>query len=223
MAFWSPKLTTSLATTHLPLAGVPRAISPAAVERAVYWLAVLLARLGHAPPRVGVAALNPHAGEGGLFGDQESTRIAPGIVRARERLQASGTPAIVEGPIPAESAFRLALQHTWDGIAAMYHDQATIAMKLVGFGDAVNVSLGLPIVRTSVDHGTGDHQRDRGRPMSAACGLPSDWPFAWLARPLVLPWTPESPRDPRQEQHADGKHGQRDRQGNRPAWGSSPP
>ncbi|HEY8038876.1 MAG TPA: 4-hydroxythreonine-4-phosphate dehydrogenase PdxA [Polyangiaceae bacterium] len=154
MAFWSEALVTSLATTHLPLSRVPAAITPAVVARATYWLAWLLARLGARPARVAVAALNPHAGEGGLLGREERTRIAPGIARARERLRASRIAAQVDGPVPAETAFRLALGKRWDGVVAMYHDQATIPMKIAGFGDAVNVSLGLPIVRTSVDHGT---------------------------------------------------------------------
>ncbi len=162
MAFWSPTLVTSLVTTHVPLARVPRAVTPALVARATYWLAWLLARTrgpAERTPRVAVAALNPHAGEGGLLGREEKTRIVPGVEKARARLRASRIEAIVEGPIPAESAFRLAVvkganEPTWDGVVAMYHDQATIPMKLAGFGDAVNVSLGLPIVRTSVDHGT---------------------------------------------------------------------
>jgi 4-hydroxythreonine-4-phosphate dehydrogenase len=154
MAFWSPTLVTSLVTTHLPLASVPRAITPSAVARATYWLAWLLASTSRTAPRVAVAGLNPHAGEGGLLGTEERTRIVPGILRARARLRGAHIDAAIEGPIPAESAFRLALARAWDGVAAMYHDQATIPMKLTGFGDAVNVSLGLPIVRTSVDHGT---------------------------------------------------------------------
>jgi 4-hydroxy-L-threonine phosphate dehydrogenase PdxA len=177
MAFWSPALVTSLVTTHLPFARVARAITPAAVARATYWLAWLLSRLARgtatrgktgkaARPagtattpsavRVAVAALNPHAGEGGLLGREEGRSIAPGIARARVRLRDAGVAATIDGPVPAESAFRLALApaRRWDGVAAMYHDQATIPMKVAGFGDAVNVSLGLPIVRTSVDHGT---------------------------------------------------------------------
>jgi 4-hydroxythreonine-4-phosphate dehydrogenase len=155
MAFWSARLVTSLVTTHLPLARVPAAITPAAVERATYWLAWLLARVSEgAEPRVCVAGLNPHAGEGGLLGGQETARIAPGIALARKRLRASRIAATIDGPVPAESAFRLAVAGRWDGVVAMYHDQATIPMKVAVFGEAVNVSLGLPIVRTSVDHGT---------------------------------------------------------------------
>jgi 4-hydroxythreonine-4-phosphate dehydrogenase len=154
MAFWSPSLVTSLVTTHLPLARVPGAITPAGVSGATYWLAWLLSRSKKGAPRVAVAALNPHAGEGGLLGREEKTRIAPGIERARARLRSAGIEAVVDGPIGAESAFRLMKEGRWDGVVAMYHDQATVPMKLTGFGDAVNVSLGLPIVRTSVDHGT---------------------------------------------------------------------
>jgi 4-hydroxythreonine-4-phosphate dehydrogenase len=154
MAFWSRELVTALATTHVPLARVPRAVTADAVARAAYWLAWLLERLSPRAPRVAVAALNPHAGEGGLLGREETASIVPGIARARARLRAQGIAAAVEGPIPAETAFRLAREKRWDGVVAMYHDQATIPMKLASFGDAVNVSLGLPIVRTSVDHGT---------------------------------------------------------------------
>lgn len=154
MAFWSPALVTSLATTHIPLASVTRRLTPSRVAGATYWLAWLLSRIVDREPRIAVAALNPHAGEGGLLGREERTRIVPGIARARVRVGASGIRATIEGPVPAETAFRLARAGRWDGVVAMYHDQATIPMKLVGFGEAVNVSLGLPIVRTSVDHGT---------------------------------------------------------------------
>jgi 4-hydroxythreonine-4-phosphate dehydrogenase len=154
MAFWSPRLSTSLVTTHLPLARVPAAVRPVPVARATYWLAWLLARLAKRPPRVVVAGLNPHAGEGGLLGGEETSRVVPGIALARRRLRAARIAATLDGPVPAESAFRLALARQWDGVVAMYHDQATIPMKVAGFGEAVNVSLGLPIVRTSVDHGT---------------------------------------------------------------------
>jgi 4-hydroxythreonine-4-phosphate dehydrogenase len=158
MAFWSPALTTSLVTTHLPLAAVPRAVTAARVASAAYWLAWLLSRErgrdARPAPRVAVASLNPHAGEGGLLGREERTSLVPGIARARARLRAARVRATIEGPVPAETAFRLAVGKRWDGVVAMYHDQATIPMKLAGFGDAVNVSLALPIVRTSVDHGT---------------------------------------------------------------------
>jgi 4-hydroxythreonine-4-phosphate dehydrogenase len=163
MAFWSPRLVTSLVTTHLPLARVPRALAPENVASAAFWLAWLLDRVrpGRAP-RVAIAALNPHAGEAGLLGDEERTRIAPALVLAERRAAAAGLPATFVGPVGAETAFRRARDGHFDGVVAMYHDQATIALKLTSFGDAVNVSLGLPFVRTSVDHGTGYDIAGRG-------------------------------------------------------------
>jgi 4-hydroxythreonine-4-phosphate dehydrogenase len=156
MAFWNEHFSTSLVTTHLPLAKVPRATTPAAVARATYWLAwlCLALRKGRRVPRISICSLNPHAGEGGLLGGEEARSIAPGIARARARLARPGAVQF-EGPIGAETAFRKASRGVYAGVVAMYHDQATIPMKLVGFGESVNVSLGLPIVRTSVDHGTG--------------------------------------------------------------------
>ncbi len=155
MAFASKELTTALVTTHLPLAQVPAAITPEAVATSAYWLARLLRALGHRRPRVAVAALNPHAGEGGLLGDEEKTRIAPGIALADARLARDRIAAELTGPLGAETALRLAARGDYAGVLAMYHDQATIPEKLLGFGEAVNVTLALPIVRTSVDHGTG--------------------------------------------------------------------
>ena len=155
MAFRSAMLTTALVTTHLPLARVPEAITPEAVAMSSYWIVRLLHALGFAEPRVVIAALNPHAGEEGLLGDEETTRIAPGLQLALRRLAADGFPASLRGPMGAETAFRKHASGDYDGVVAMYHDQATIPCKLVGFGKTVNVTLGLPIVRTSVDHGTG--------------------------------------------------------------------
>ncbi len=146
---------TSLVTTHLPLRRVPAAITPERVASASYWLAKLLADLGEARAAIAVAGLNPHAGEGGLLGGEEIAAIAPGIVAAKRRLARARLRSSLRGPLGAESAFRLAAAGAYQGVVAMYHDQATIACKLLGFGEMVNVTLGLPIVRTSVDHGTG--------------------------------------------------------------------
>ncbi len=161
MAFVAAELTTSLVTTHLPIARVPRAITPSEVARAVFWTADLVSRL-HGRGAVAVAALNPHAGEGGLLGNEEKVAIAPGIARAESRITRAGLDVSVSGPLPAETAFRLAARGAYRAVVAMYHDQATIPMKLLGFGDAVNVSLGLPIVRTSVDHGTAYDRAGQG-------------------------------------------------------------
>jgi len=150
MAFASDTLATALVTTHIPIRAVPRAITARSVAVATFWLGDFLERT-RKKAIVAVASLNPHAGERGRIGDEE-TRIAAGISAARKRLGKRRIELV--GPVPAETAFRLAARGDYDGVVAMYHDQATIPMKLLGFGDAVNVTLGLPIVRTSVDHGT---------------------------------------------------------------------
>ena len=154
MAFWSEELTIALATTHLPLGRVAHELTAAAVGAAIFRTAQLVARLGKRSPRIVVTGLNPHAGEQGLLGREEQTKIVPGIAGARRRMAKAKLGAIVLGPIGAETAIRHAHAGAYEAVVAMYHDQATIPMKLVGFGDAVNVTLGLPIIRTSVDHGT---------------------------------------------------------------------
>jgi 4-hydroxythreonine-4-phosphate dehydrogenase len=155
MAFWAKELTIALVTTHLPIAEVASALTPKNVAGAVYWTADLVKRLGTKKPRIVVTGLNPHAGEDGLLGREEPRRIAPGIERARRRMVDARIRAVITGPVGAETAVRSARAGKYDAVVAMYHDQATIPMKLVGFGEAVNVTLGLPIIRTSVDHGTG--------------------------------------------------------------------
>jgi 4-hydroxythreonine-4-phosphate dehydrogenase len=151
MCFASPRLTTSLASTHLPLQRVPEWLTAEHVAEASFQLARFLLELGHEAPRVAVCSLNPHAGESELLGDEERRAIVPGIRLARRRLRGK---AELVGPIGAESAYRLAYAGKYTGVVAMYHDQATIPTKLVAFGTAVNVTLGLSRVRTSVDHGT---------------------------------------------------------------------
>jgi 4-hydroxythreonine-4-phosphate dehydrogenase len=121
------------------------------VRHATFRLLELLARLGHVRPRIAVCSLNPHAGESELLGSEERTAIVPG---AHAALRDFGGRAELTVPLGAETAFRKANAGVFDGVVAMYHDQATIPMKLVSFGEAVNVTLGLSIVRTSVDHGT---------------------------------------------------------------------
>lgn len=116
-----------------------------------------------APPRIAIASLNPHAGESGLLGREEIDRIAPGIALARARLIAAHISAELVGPIGAETAIRLAASGTYAGVVTMYHDQATIPSKLLGFGEAVNITLGLPMIRTSVDHGTAHDVAGTGR------------------------------------------------------------
>jgi 4-phospho-D-threonate 3-dehydrogenase / 4-phospho-D-erythronate 3-dehydrogenase len=151
MCFVCEAFATSLVTTHLPLAQVAKAVTAARVTSAVLELARLLRRLGHAQPNLVVASLNPHAGESELLGGEEARAIVPGMARARKVL---GRAMRLTGPIGAETAYRKASKGSFDGVVAMYHDQATIPMKLLAFGDAVNVTAGLSITRTSVDHGT---------------------------------------------------------------------
>jgi 4-hydroxythreonine-4-phosphate dehydrogenase len=151
MCFFSERLATSLVTTHLPLAKVPRALTRDGVASSIVELARLLQKLGKKRPNLAIASLNPHAGESKLLGGEEARAIAPGIARARKSL---GRSAVLTGPVGAETAYRKAGAGGFDGVVAMYHDQATIPMKLLAFGDAVNVTAGLSIVRTSVDHGT---------------------------------------------------------------------
>ncbi len=160
MAFVGGGLATSLVTTHLPLAKVPRAIDADSVSRSILALARLLRAAGTSRPRVVVASLNPHAGEDGLLGREEARVIEPGVRAAARQL---GRRAQVTGPLGAETAFRLHRAGEYDGVVAMYHDQATIPMKLLAFGEAVNVTVGLSFVRTSVDHGTAYDLAWKGR------------------------------------------------------------
>jgi 4-hydroxythreonine-4-phosphate dehydrogenase len=151
MCFAAGPLVTSLVTTHLPIAKVPKELTPLGVSDAAFHLAELLLSLGKKRPKIVICSLNPHAGESELLGQEERTAIVPGIRAAQKRL---GRRAELLGPIGAETAYRKAVAGGYDGVVAMYHDQATIPMKLVAFGEAVNVTMGLSIVRTSVDHGT---------------------------------------------------------------------
>jgi 4-phospho-D-threonate 3-dehydrogenase / 4-phospho-D-erythronate 3-dehydrogenase len=138
-----------LATIHLALADVPERLSTEGLLRLFSLTCRALERDFAIPkPRLGVAALNPHASEGGLFGDEEKEIIIPAVLEARGQ----GLP--VTGPFPADTLFWRHAHGEFDAIVAMYHDQGLIPLKLLHFTDAVNVTLGLPIIRTSVDHGT---------------------------------------------------------------------
>lgn len=142
-------LRVALATTHLPLARVPAAITRAGLVRSLTIVCdELIAKFGIAAPRVAVLGLNPHAGESGHLGREEIDVIAPAI----EQVRAAGFD--VAGPLPADTAFVSTQRSRYDAVLAMYHDQGLPVLKALGFGDSVNVTLGLPYVRTSVDHGT---------------------------------------------------------------------
>jgi 4-hydroxythreonine-4-phosphate dehydrogenase len=156
MMFHSDALRVVLATVHLPIAEVSRALTRELVAATVRLTACELPRFGYASPRIGMAGLNPHAGEHGLFGSEEDTAIRPAI----EACRASGID--VSGPFPADTLFVRARRGEFDVVVACYHDQGLIPVKLLAFGQAVNVTLGLPIVRTSVDHGTAFDIAGRG-------------------------------------------------------------
>ena len=135
-------------TLHTSLASVPSLLSAAAVSDTTRLIDRFMRRVGCESPRIGVCALNPHAGEGGLFGDEESRVIAPAVETCRkEAIQAAG-------PFPADTLLKRAVEGEFDGVCAMYHDQGHIALKLLAFHRAVNVTLGLPIIRTSPTQGT---------------------------------------------------------------------
>jgi 4-hydroxythreonine-4-phosphate dehydrogenase len=148
MMFFSDELRVVLATIHVPLADVPRLLTQSLMEQTIALTAAELPRFDKMPPRIAVAGLNPHAGEHGLFGREEETVIAPAIACCR----AKGIE--VSGPFPADTVFVRARKGEFDVVVACYHDQGLIPVKLAALGRAVNVTLGLPIIRTSVDHGT---------------------------------------------------------------------
>jgi len=162
MMFLGPRLRVALCTTHLALADVPAQVTAARVLRATTHLVEALARAEATRPlRVLVSGLNPHAGEHGLFGQEEILSIGPALGTMATHPRVVSGEAIIEGPVPAEAAFRYASSGRAHGVVAMYHDQATIASKLLDWGAAVNVTWGLPFVRTSVDHGVAyDAARD---------------------------------------------------------------
>jgi 4-hydroxythreonine-4-phosphate dehydrogenase len=148
MMFYSEALRVVLATIHIALSEVPEALTQASLEATIMLVARELPRFGIAQPRIAVAGLNPHAGEHGLFGQEEEVTIGPAIAACRARGVG------VSGPFPGDTVFVRARRGEFDLVIACYHDQGLIPVKLLAFGQAVNVTLGLPIVRTSVDHGT---------------------------------------------------------------------
>jgi 4-hydroxythreonine-4-phosphate dehydrogenase len=160
MAFATESFTSALVTTHMALANVPRAVTAKRVETTIVHLARFLSSISakKGSIRIAVSGVNPHAGEHGQFGREEIKSVVPAMSAAKRKLRK----VEIVGPLPVEHAFRLAQKGTVDGVVAMYHDQATLAMKLLSFGEAVNVTLGLPIVRTSVDHGTAYDLAPRG-------------------------------------------------------------
>lgn len=173
MMLAGPSLRTVPLTVHVALAEVPQLISAGLVIHKARIVAAGLRRdFGIAEPRLAVAALNPHAGEGGQFGDEDDRIIAPAIAA----LQAEGIDAV--GPVPGDALFTPRARATYDAALCMYHDQALIPLKALEFDEGVNVTLGLPLIRTSPDHGTafdiaGQGKADPGA-MAAAIRMAAD-------------------------------------------------
>jgi 4-hydroxythreonine-4-phosphate dehydrogenase len=155
MMLAGPALRVVVATTHIALRDVPTALTAAGIASTIALTGEALARRFRiARPRVAVAGLNPHAGEAGRFGDEETRLVEPALALARARLAAAGIDAVVTGPHVPDVVFRQAAGGAFDAVVALYHDQGLIPVKLLHFDEAVNVTLGLPFVRTSPDHGT---------------------------------------------------------------------
>jgi 4-hydroxythreonine-4-phosphate dehydrogenase len=148
MMFHSEPLRVVLATVHVPLADVPRLLTQSLVEDIIQLTAQSLPDFGYPAPRIGLAGLNPHAGEHGLMGHEDDDVLRPAVEACRAR------GIDVQGPWPGDTVFLKATRGAFDVVVACYHDQGLIPVKLLAFGESVNVTLGLPIIRTSVDHGT---------------------------------------------------------------------
>jgi 4-hydroxythreonine-4-phosphate dehydrogenase len=159
------RLRVVLVTIHCALSEVPARLSTESIVKTTLITQAGLQRFftpGRTEPRIAIAALNPHAGEGALFGDEEQTIIAPAI----EQLLSQGLN--VSGPHPPDSVFYAAARGDFDAVVCMYHDQGLIPLKLLHFDDGVNITLGLPIIRTSVDHGTAYDIAGRGQASPAS-------------------------------------------------------
>ena len=156
MLFYSPFLTVVLATVHIPLSQVASSLTTQGLIETIGLTATWMPLIGVARPRIAVAALNPHAGEDGLLGTEDDEILTPAIDATLRR------GIDVSGPWPADTVFVKATRREFDVVIACYHDQGLIPIKLLAFGSAVNVTIGLPIIRTSVDHGTAFDIAGRG-------------------------------------------------------------
>jgi 4-hydroxythreonine-4-phosphate dehydrogenase len=156
MMFHAEALRVILATVHVPLKDVPRLLTRERLEDVITLAARELPRFGYPRARIALAGLNPHAGEHGVIGTEDDDVLRPAVAACRKR------GIEVDGPYPADTIFLRAVRGEFDAVVACYHDQGLIPIKMAAFGKAVNVTLGLPIVRTSVDHGTAFDIAGRG-------------------------------------------------------------
>jgi 4-hydroxythreonine-4-phosphate dehydrogenase len=156
MLFYAKQLRVVLATIHVPIAEVPKLLTRDLVDFIIDLTAREMPRFGYPRPRLALAGLNPHAGEHGVIGGEDEAVLRPAVEAAR------GRGVDITGPWPGDTVFVRAARGEFDAVIACYHDQGLIPVKLLAFGRAVNVTLGLPIVRTSVDHGTAFDIAGRG-------------------------------------------------------------
>ncbi len=173
MSFFGGDLRVVLLSTHLSLRDAIEKVKTEALIELIRFSAAEFQKLLAKPIRLAVAGLNPHASEGGMFGTEEQTEIVPAIERCRDEFSID-----VSGPYSPDTIFVRAARGEFDAVVALYHDQATIAVKSIAFGSAVNVTLGLPLIRTSVDHGTAYDIAGQGiadaSSMKAAIALAAD-------------------------------------------------
>ena len=148
MMFHSPELKVVLLTVHVPLRDVAALLTPELVDQTIALTVDAMRAFGVTAPRLAVAGLNPHAGESGVIGTEDDAVLVPAVERARRR------GVVISGPVPGDTVFVRARHGEFDCVVACYHDHGLIPIKLLAFGHAVNVTIGLPIIRTSVDHGT---------------------------------------------------------------------
>ena len=148
MMFYSGKLLVVLATIHIPLSEVPSALTIESLGTIILLTSEAMPKFGVSAARIALAGLNPHAGEHGVIGREEEQVLVPAVQASRKR------GVDITGPWPGDTVFTRAVRGEFDVVIACYHDQGLIPVKLIAFGEAVNVTLGLPIIRTSVDHGT---------------------------------------------------------------------
>jgi 4-hydroxythreonine-4-phosphate dehydrogenase len=175
-------------TLHTSVASVPALLSVEGIFEKIRLVDDFLRQIGVEEPRVGVCALNPHAGEAGLFGDEEQCLIAPAVARAvAEQI-------VAQGPVPADALIRRAIGGEFDGVVAMYHDQGHIPIKLVARDAAVNITLGLPIVRTSPSHGTAFDIAGQGKASAQGMNEAIRVAVALARRRCPVPEIGESPR-----------------------------
>jgi 4-hydroxythreonine-4-phosphate dehydrogenase len=188
MMLASPELRVALATTHLPLSAVPAAITREALRRVLRIVhAELRAKFGIAEPRIAVLGLNPHAGEGGHLGREELDVVIPLL----DALRAEGLHLL--GPLPADTAFVPAQRARYDAVLAMYHDQALPVLKSEAFDRTVNLTLGLPFIRTSVDHGTALDLAGTGKADPASLIAAATMATSLVARSVPSPLRGEGP------------------------------